>query len=319
MTPAQRTKASVDLTLTYIQNYYPDWRLTKVLTIKKLLADRYEFYKDFIQDVKYHQDETGEATIAQEIRNGLYFDAISQCVQYVEDLFALINAAQKPDYFIKNIITYDAGKVTNLIKSFNANLSAKRISEAFHFPHDLPFTTDDDKKDFDQHADYLLNLVKDVVKFHRDYEYFHNQYKHGLAVAMRPFGNMYNQKQIDEDKKGEFKPYLTVYDNRELSLAAKKGTFKSNHAALMVGFTDNVRPFIGSLSKESNFIRLAQPEDMNLDIDLLVDIAYKTRTCINTFLSNYSYKIHPDKNDLKFQLPIDHRTNRSLIVSYRNE
>jgi hypothetical protein len=210
MTPQQRTQASVDLTLTYIQNYYPDWRLAKVLTIKKLLAQRYEFYKDFIQDVKSHRDENGEATIAQEIRNGLYFDAISQSVQYVEDLFALINASLKPDYFIKNIINYDAGKVTNLIKSFNANVSAKKISEAFHFPDNLPFTTEDDKKAYDVQVDYLLSLVKDVAKFHKDYEYFHNQYKHGLAVAMRPFGNTYVQEQIDEDKRGEFKPYITV-------------------------------------------------------------------------------------------------------------
>jgi hypothetical protein len=151
MTPQQRTKASIDLTLTYIQNYYPDWRLAKVLTIKKLLADRYEFYKDLINDVRYHGDKTGEATIAQEVKNGLYFDAISQCVQYVEDLFALINAARKPDFFIKNIITYDAGKITNLIKSFN-NVSARKISDVFHFPHDLPFTTEEDKKTYDNGA-----------------------------------------------------------------------------------------------------------------------------------------------------------------------
>jgi hypothetical protein len=319
MTPQQRMQASVDLTLTYIQNYYPDWRLAKVLTTKKLLAQRYEFYKDFIQDVKSHHDENGEATIAQEIRNGLYFDAISQSVQYVEDLFALINASLKPDYFIKNIINYDAGKVTNLIKSFNANVSVKRISEALHFPDNLPFTTEDDKKAYDAQVDYLLSLVKDVAKFHRDYEYFHNQYKHGLAVAMRPFGNTYVQEQIDEDKRGEFKPYITVYDSRDLNIAAKKGTFRTRDGALMIGFTDNVRPFIGELAKENNFIRLVHPEDMNLDIDLLVDVAYKVRACINTFLSNYSLKIRPENNELKFQLPINHRTNEALIISYRNE
>jgi hypothetical protein len=87
----------------------------------------------------------------------------------------------------------------------------------------------------------------------------------------------------------------------------------------MIGFTDNVRPFIGELAKENNFIRLVHPEDMNLDIDLLVDVAYKVRACINTFLSNYSLKIRPENNELKFQLPINHRTNEALIISYRNE
>jgi hypothetical protein len=319
MTSQQRTKASVDLTLTYLQNYYPDWRLAKVLTIQKILAERYEFYKDIIEEVKSQPDGNGEATIAQEIRNGLYFDAISQCVQYVEDLFALINAGTKPDYFIKNIITYNAGKVTSLIKAFNANLSTKKISEAFHFQNELPFTSDDDKKTYDQHVEYLLSLAKDVVKFYKDYEYFHNQYKHGLAVAMRPFGNTYVQEQIDQDKQGTFEPYIAVYDNRELSIAAKMGTFRAKDGAIMVGFTENVRPFIGDLAKENNFIRLVHPEDSKLDINLLVDVAYKTRACINTFLSNYTSKINADKNELKFQLPVDYRTHNSLIVSYRNE
>jgi hypothetical protein len=319
MTPNQRTQASIDLTLTYLGSYYPDWRLTKVLTLKKLLAERYEFYKDIIQGVKHHHDESGEATIAQEIRNGLYFDSISQCVQYVEDLFALISASKKPDFFIKNIITYDAGRVTNLIKSFNSNITAKRIAETFHFPHNLPFTTDNDKKTYDSQVEYLLHLTKDVVKFHKDYEYFHNQYKHGLAVAMRPFGNVYAPEQIDKDKKGEFAPYLAVYDNRELTAAAKKGTFRARDGAFMLGFTDSVRPFIGDLAKENNFIRLVHPIDINLDIDFLVDIAYKARACINTFLSNYSRKIKPDKNELQFQLPIDYRTNKALVITYRND
>ncbi|MFN7600952.1 MAG: hypothetical protein ACK5R0_06095, partial [Bacteroidota bacterium] len=122
-----------------------------------------------------------------------------------------------------------------------------------------------------------------------------------------------------EDKRGEFKPYITVYDSRGLDIAAKKGTFRTRDGALMIGFTDNVRPFIGELAKEGNFIRLVHPEDMNLDINLLVDVAYKVRACINTFLSNYSFKVRPEDNELKFQLPINHRTNESLIVSYRNE
>ena len=284
MTREQRTKASVDLTLTYIQNYYPDWRLAKVLTTKKLLAQRYDFYKDFIQDVKSHRDENGEATIAQEIRNGLYFDAISQCVQYVEDLFALINASSKPDYFIKNIINYDAGKVTNLIKSFNANVSAKRIAEAFHFPDNLPFTTENDKKAYDVQVDYLLSLVNDVAKFHKDYEYFHNQYKHGLVVAMCPFGNTYVQEQIDEDKRGEFKPMVTVYDSRGLDIAAKKGTFRARDGALMIGFTDNVQaPFIGELAKEGNFIRLVYPEDINLPILIFIGGHSLQGSCLHKY------------------------------------
>lgn len=87
----------------------------------------------------------------------------------------------------------------------------------------------------------------------------------------------------------------------------------------MLGFTDNVRPFISELANENNFIRLVHPEDLNLDIELLVDMAYKIRACINTFLGNYSLKIKPEEGKVKFQLPIDHRTNKSLIISYQTD
>jgi len=317
MTPEQRSRASIDLTLTYLQSVYPDWRLAEVLTAKKLLNERYSFYKDIIHDIKQYGDESGEATIAQELRHGLYFDAISHCVQYVEDLFALINASKKPDFFVRNIIQFKAGVITNQIKAFKA--TPKSIAEAFHFPPELPFENNDDKKTYDEGVDRLADLMTDIIKFHKDYEYFYNQFKHGLSVAMRPFGNMYVQEQIEEDKKGDFRPYLAVYDNRNLETAAKKGTFTIKKGAFMTGFTENVRPYIGQLIKENNFIRLVHPEHLDLDIDFLVDVAFKVRTCLKIFIYNYSHKIDIRQEKNQFQLPIDHRSNDVLNCAYRND
>jgi len=69
MTPEQRLSASIDLTLTYFNSFSPEWRLVKVLTNKRLLKERYNFFKDISQEVKRRDDLTGEATIAQEITN----------------------------------------------------------------------------------------------------------------------------------------------------------------------------------------------------------------------------------------------------------
>lgn len=317
MTPEQRTRASIDLTLTYLQSVYPDWRLAEVLTAKKILEEKYSFYKDIIDDIKQYGDNSGEATIAQELGNGLYFDAISHCVQYVEDLFALINASEKPDFFVRNIIQFKAGVITNKIKKFKA--TPKSIAETFHFPPELPFENDDDKKTYDEGVAVLTDLMTDISKFHKDYEYFYNQFKHGLSVAMRPFGNMYTEEQIDQDKKGDFRPYIAVYDNRNLVAAAKKGTFRVEEGAFMTGFTENVRPFIGKLAKENNFIRLVRPKGLELDIEQLVDIAFKVRTCLKIFLFNYSHKIDTRQEKNQFQLPIDHRKNRVITCYYKDD
>jgi hypothetical protein len=312
MTPDERLKASIDFTLHYFKSYYVEWRLVKVLTNQKLLKERYDFLMDISNQVCRLKNDNGETYIAQEIRNGLYFDTIAHCVQYIEDLFALIKAAKKPDYFIRNVITYSAGEVTNAIKSFHAN--KKTLSNAFHFPNDFKLDNDSEQKEYDDAVDSFVLMVNDLVKFYIDYAFFYNQYKHGLAVGMKPFGNTYNSEQIQKDKNGEFKPYLVVYDNLNIETAAKKGTFNLKHGVMMPGLTANILPFLPELAKSNNFLRFVFPPDYpNFSFDLLLDVAFKTRSCINAFIDNYSHEICKIK---KITIPINHRTDTYIHKSY---
>lgn len=117
MTSEQRKKASVDLTLTFFRSYSSRRRLTKVLAIQKLIKQRYSFYTDILSETPDYDDENIEASIAQEVYNGLHHDAIAQCIQYIEDLFALMNATKTPDFFIQKITTYRAGDILKVIKT----------------------------------------------------------------------------------------------------------------------------------------------------------------------------------------------------------
>ncbi|MCW8898103.1 MAG: hypothetical protein OQJ96_05840 [Flavobacteriales bacterium] len=317
MTPEQRKRASLDLTLTYFRSYFKEWRLAKVLTIEKLIKDRYDFYGSLLPEIKKWGEHDGTETIAQEIHNGLYHDAISQCIQYIEDLFALMEATKKKDYFIRNIVTYKAGKITEKIKSYKANNTT--VSKDFYIP-DVKFPDSKDQQEITDGVDRLIELVDDQVKFYTKYWFFYNQYKHGLAVPMRPFGNTYNEDQVKKDMNGEMPPYVVAYDNLNIKAATSKGRFGFKMGLMMPGFTDNVRPFIGDLEKENNFLRFVFPPDTpNFDIDLLVDQAYKTRACINILVGNYTNEIAPEDELRKFQLPIDYKKNTALNCSYKVE
>lgn len=306
MTPEQRYNASIDQSLVYLQGYYAEWRLAKVLTNKKLLQDRYNFYSDLSKEIKQWDDENGEATIAQEIRNGLYFDSIAQCFQYIEDLFALIKASKKPDYFIRNVVTYRAGEVTNMIKGFTSN--GKSITKAFHIPEDIEFSNVESQNIYDLGIAKLVTLVDALKHFYKSYWFLYNQYKHGLAVGMRPFGNLYDKGQIEKDKRGELEPYLVVYDNINLQGAKKKGSFMEEHGLFMPCFTNNVRPYFPELIKSNNFLRFVYPPDYPIfKYDILVDIAYKARCCIKTFIVNYSRSIKLDEGVRAFQLPDEYK------------
>ncbi|MCF8450200.1 MAG: hypothetical protein K9G49_10060 [Taibaiella sp.] len=305
----QRRKASIDMTLTFFGSYYPSWRLAKVLGIRKILATRYDFYSDLASEVSNPDDDTGEAAIAQELKNGLYFDAIAECVQYVEDLFAILKASEKPDYFINGIVTYEAHKISKYIKNYVVD--KKGISSAFHLPNDYQHIEEADKKLIDESVEKLASLVSDCIKFYNHHRLIYNQYKHGLTVAMRTYGNKFSEEQINEDKKGSFPPNLSILDNINVKKAFEKGR---NYipGIIMPNFSDNIRTIYQALSEEDNLLRLVPIHDSDIDIELFVDFAYKVRICLETFIFNYTWKIKPEEGKIKFQLPDNHRKNTYL-------
>jgi hypothetical protein len=315
LTNDERRLAARDLTITYINSYYTDWRLAKVLTNEKLLADKYDFYKKIANEIKQYDDEDGEATIAQEIRNGLYFDSIAQCVQYIEDLFAFAKATKQPDFFVRNIISYNAGAVTSYIRNYKCDTPT--ILEDFHVSC-LPSYIDEGIRDrFNTDLAMFIGHINDIVTFYKRYDFFYNQYKHGLAIAMRPFGQKLTPEHIEDEKKGKLEPFLAVYDNMKLLIADSKGRLNVNHGILMPGFTDNVHPFISKLAEENNFLRFVIPPDFpEFKVELLVDIARKIRSTFHVLKANFSYRIAGNPNEFYIHLPNDYLNNSVTTYKY---
>ncbi|MBL7932482.1 MAG: hypothetical protein JNL60_11295 [Bacteroidia bacterium] len=315
MTKEERTRASVDLSIQYLASYYSDWRLVKVLSNKKLLDERYEFFMPLMKELVQDGDADGSSTIAQEIKNGIHFDSISHCVQYVEDLFALIRAAQNKDYFVRNIVTYKAGEITNFIKGFR--ITPNSAGKIYHIPDNLDGFTEEHTSQLTKGKETLARLTAEIVEFYKKYEFLYNQYKHGLSVALRPFGNIFTPEQIAEDKNGNLNPYLVVYDNLNLNAASSKGTMNLQHGVHMPGFTDNVRPFIKDLSEENNYLRFVFPHDYpNFSMEVLLTHARNARACIQTFVTNYYQELSYKGGKRRFVFPEDPTTNTFNIVGY---
>lgn len=316
MTSEDRRKASVDLTLHYFNSYYSSWRLAKVLSNKKILDNRYNFFSDIAPEVRTLDKSGEDATIAQEIQHGLYFDSIAQCVQYVEDLFAFIEAAKKPEYFIRNVVTYKAGRITDAIKGFKPTV--KNVAEAMHIPTGLDISTASDKDQYDRGLGNLVDLMSDLKKFYADYWFVYNQYKHGLAVPMRPFGTQITEENLRKDKAGEgLTPIISAYDNFNIAAASSKGTFSTNQGLVMPGFSDVVRKNIPYLHNENNYLRLVFPGDTaEINYESFVNAAYKTRICINLFIANYSQKLVPEEGCERFQLPVNYKEQKVMLFTY---
>jgi len=303
MNPKQREQINMEQINRFFASYYSEWRHIKILSNIKILETKYEFYSNILDEIKPTDKTVGEKTIAQEITNGLRFDSIQQSIQYIEDLFALIYASKNKDFFIRNIISYDAGKVGNSIKNFK--LSRENICKSFNFPN---FQAEDNlnQSELDtlnvlhESVDRLIEMVKELMEFYNKNLFFYNQYKHGLSIALRPF-NDYSKEQIEKDKLNENEEgVLVALDslNFKGAVQRKDGNFGT---LLIPNLTDTIQRNIKPLQDENNLLRFVFSAP-DLSIDKIKDIAFKTKRCMHIFINNI-LEVVSQKEKVKLQMP----------------
>ncbi len=296
MTKEERKKVTNDQINRFFASYYPNWRLQQILTTEKILQEKFTFYSTIISETKQADDDTGEYTIAQEITNGLLFDAISICIQYIEDLFALLKAGENKNFFIKNIITYDAGKIENFIRQKS---NTEKLCKLFYFPFYEEEFEEKTEKVYREGLKLLSDWTAEIKDFHRKHHFFYKQYKHGLTVALRPY-NRYNSDQLEKCKNNNFPPYLATFDN----LAPEKLKDKKERIdgyLMMPCFTENIRPHLIELIKEDNLARYVFPPK-ETDIEVIKNIAYKVRDCMSIFSNNLLATVQ-DVSPYKLYMP----------------
>jgi hypothetical protein len=296
MNKEERAKASKDQIERFFYSYYSHWRLAKILINEKILLNKYEILKDITLEIQQADDKNPEALIAQELKNGLEFDTLANCLQFIEDLFALLKAGKQKDFFIRNIITYNAGQIENLI---NHNFTDKELCELFYFPYFTEFENEEFKEGFTDGLTQLKNRIAKIQEFYKAYHFFYIQYKHGLTVALRPYSN-FVEEQIQKDKQNEMEPYLVAFDNLSIrKVFGNKSRFQNY--VFMPCLTVNTQPFLGTLEKEDNLIRFVMTPP-GTTIEKFKDCAMTVRECMHIFINNFLTVLR-DGNPLELQLP----------------
>lgn len=292
-------KISQQQTERFFYSYSPDWRLIQITSIEKLLNDRFDFYKDIIENIKLPNSLSSDATIAQEVTNGLFFEAIAIAIQAAEDLFAIVNASQKPLKFISHVITYSAGKIDNLLKK---KFTKEEIATTFYFPlFNERYETIEQNEKFDNSLNFLFQLVMDIQQFYKDYRFFYNQYKHGLSVAFRPFGD-YSPEQVAKRKSEPLYSYLNVFDNVSVS-KLESDSARFNKMMFMPYLTPEIMSNLPQLIKDDNLLRFVRPIS-DISIELCKSIVIKSRICVAAIGNNL---VNSLKNEfpISLQLPYD--------------
>jgi hypothetical protein len=205
---------------------------------------------------------------------GITAAAVSEAAQYCEDLFALLKFLREPTHFVQRMMSYSAGQVTNFGHSLET-MSDEKIRRLFIVPDpariraalDTVEAPNEDARLAEEGVERLLAMTREVVAWYQTYQAFHNQYKHGLKVALRPYGTPIKEA-IDERKQHVRAPLFAFSNDSPEQLA------KLPPAQQAVSFfvtSDVMRKNLVELSSERSLLslRLAGPE---VDLERVVGL-----------------------------------------------
>jgi hypothetical protein len=261
MTEEERLNAGKAQINGYLNSQFPKWRLFAVLTTKKLITEFNVF-----EEINDTLTKTPDYFPQRQYYTGLILQALSESLQSIEDLFALILFSKDVPMFFKNIANYSAGKVTNFIKT--GKLDVSNVAEHFW----IPFSIDPDRYDDKVVPDglmklinHLLDALKVLQRFYIEFEYLYTQYKHGQSIVYQWTAA---ERQVIKKKELDDGIVIVPFDNLEITRALEKGRAKLGAS---IFFSDWTQKHIAELNRQNNLLRFILGIE-TITIDRIVEI-----------------------------------------------
>lgn len=260
-------------------NQYLYWRVAAVKSIKKIILDADRFYSDLEDEIYFDKSGTTESgdrvdIVNNEIKNGWLFEAVSQAEQAIEDLFSLLKYSHDIAYFAKNVINYNAPKVVKYIWTFDTD-ELEFIMHEFKLPYFSLKEPWEEREVFETYKESLLRMqqwLQELIAFHKKYYLDYCQYKHGMSVAMRPFGR---QRTICEEKQDSHEGVLMTFDSYRIE---KRYKASETLPQIALYLDPDISPYASRLHAEGNLLRYSLHV---VNIDEVVSITEKAFTLLN--------------------------------------
>ncbi|NLM15526.1 MAG: hypothetical protein GX218_06665 [Clostridiaceae bacterium] len=303
MTDEERNIAGRRQLTFYLANQYPMWRVVLVKSIKKILENLDGFYSPIFDELKRYDEEKQSDTVNGEIRNGLFFEALSQSVQAVEDLFSMMKYSGDIPFFAKNVVTYNASKVTRYIRGFDT-ANTEFLLQQFQVPYLSLNEPWEDTDVFDKYVEavqLICEYMDALIEHHRTYYFHYCQYKHGMAVALRPFGG--SARHGDDILEG----VVMTFDNVKFT----KRIHTTLPAMMIPDFHTDISKHITALHEEDNLLR-AEMKVVNLN--LFVGIVEKAYTLLSVLHHNLKMRCEPLKEDNVAEIAFPTRDYKKLMI-----
>lgn len=258
----------------YFSTWDPTWRWILILGLRDMRANLPRLAQ--LAAGEMGNDTWTEETYAYgPLALGVTAAAVNEAAQHCEDLFALLSFLRDPTSFSRRMGGYAAGKVIRLASDLKTDSEAA-LARRFCVPAlDVikagmaratnPEAAVDAARDGRAR---LVELVREVVEFYETYEFFHVQYKHGLKLALNPFGRP-TADAIAERKKNVSAPVFAL-SNEDIGKMLKR---PQSQQAMMLQLDTESQAHISELVKNRDFLRLqmAGPE---VELDQVVKLSW---------------------------------------------
>lgn len=177
-------------------------------------------------------------------------------------------------YFAKNVVNYNATEVKKYIWNFKTE-DIKYIMDEFNLPY---FTLDkpwENEKTFAYYKTAVLLMqqyLQELVAFHKKYYLDYCQYKHGISVALCPFGKQHTK---NEEKRDLHEGVLMTFDSYTVG---KRQKASGELPQMMMYLTPEIMPYVSRLHFEGNLLHYSMHV---VDIDEVAQITEKAFTLFN--------------------------------------
>lgn len=237
--------------------------------------------------------------------SGLTATAINELAQHCEDLFALL-AFLSDANFAQRMLSYKAGAVTN----FGLRLAAandETIRRLYMVPVPQVVTAglsgaDESTRavgEGDSAVTRLGDLTRKVVAWYSEFAPFHVAYKHGLKLAMRPYGAP--TAEAIEERRHSVDGNLIAFTNESIE---QMMTRPPGQQGLIMPLGPATQPHVTDLISERALLHYRQAPPVNFDdlvemsatVAQLLRIAAANRIAVAEGLQEGAYR---------FQLPGD--------------
>ena len=182
------------------------------------------------------------------------------------------------------------------------------ILNEFGIPNYL-LPLEEDKESFQKYS-RSIKIIQDYVKaaqaFHKKYYRDYCQYKHGMSVALSPYGKFFPKNNSEFEKyvrENLLQGSLNTFDNKVLNGRSNDGKLP----AIMISLTDKTQPYISDLRSEKNLLHMAVS---HVNVDEVVKVVEQTTSLLSIVWQNL---LNKSEGKSEFALPTESLFTQLII------